>query len=38
MNKNYHGNNLSKSEGDTIKQIVDVIVVLSGGKPWFGGK
>ena len=34
--------NLSAEEGDTIlkgvKELIDVIVELSGGKPWFGGK
>lgn len=34
--------NLSASEGETIlkgvKSLIDVIVSLSGGKPWFGSK
>lgn len=32
------GYNLSKNEGDAIKRLVDIVVVLTGGKPWFGGK
>ena len=35
-------NNLSAEEGDTIlkgvKELIDIIVEISGGKPWFGGK
>lgn len=39
---NVNTNNLSPQEGDTIKnvvgKIVDIIVVLTGGKPSFGNK
>ncbi len=34
--------NLSASEGESIlkgvKSLIDVIVILTGGKPWRGGK
>lgn len=36
------GNNLSQEEGDVIKKginiLVDVVVKMTGGKPWFGNK
>lgn len=34
--------NLSAEEGDTIlkgvKELIDILVKTTGGKPWFGGK
>lgn len=40
--KNFNHSNLSAEEGDTIlkgvKELIDTLVKLSGGKPWFGGK
>ena len=39
---NFNHSNLSAEEGDTIlkgaKELIDTLVKLSGGKPWFGGK
>lgn len=35
-------NNLSQEEGDMIKNginaLIDVVVKMTGGKPWFGNK
>lgn len=40
--RNFSHNNLSAEEGDTIlkgvKELIDILVKTTGGKPWFGGK
>ena len=40
--KNFTQSNLSAEEGDTIlkgvKELIDILVKTTVGKPWFGGK